>query len=308
MKKAMLMMVVVGLLAVPALADQANISIAGLTGAEHWMWVEAEHAVIGGQAALVRYDNTDYSNWIPADEGATEPYTHVYSGYSSTVENIQFEFFLPAAMADPYINHRYSILNRSDVYMRFDLSGPPTGADPYRIQYFKEVAGVEYYEPKVFIPEDAVALADGATPALNATAGQHTMYANWNSGYNERFFDGFLIYDGPNADIVNGTVERPDGSYYMPAPGSTNAPVLAAGVAPTITGTGLGTLELLLNGVPYVSGTPITGAGNYELEARMVLPSGEVMAMSGANFQVVPEPMSMILLGLGGLAALRRRK
>ena len=95
--------------------------------------------------------------------------------------------------------------------------------------------------------------------------------------------------------------------------------IVAASVTPTIVvNNAAGSamfLEEVIGGLgpqPYVSGTPITVPGVYKLsvEAYGVAYAnfGHDYVVAGADFELVPEPVTMLLLAFGGVAAIRRRR
>jgi hypothetical protein len=77
-------------------------------------------------------------------------------------------------------------------------------------------------------------------------------------------------------------------------------------VTPVFTLTGQTSVSYSLDGAAYTPGTAITSLGSHQLS--VIAYDGVNRYMSGANFTVVPEPVTMVLLTIGSVFAIRRKK
>jgi len=279
----MMMLVMAGF--VTTVAGATNISISGLNGAQHWAWYEAEDTATAGMslAGLWR-DTTVVSGWWFNPDAVLNSFN--WNGYE---EWIEFQFTAPADFANAQLYFRYGSThtNTSSVLI-----------DGVNVTSYTINATSDYTIPTTLEANNFAAIG-----ALSA--GTHTVRLVHPYSYNERGFDGFMIYDGPYGNIFN-SLDNYGGPVYMQAPDTLASPVIGSSATPVIAGTGSGTLTMYLNGAAY-DGSTISTPGDYNLKVLMIDGGNHIFAMSGANFTLVPEPMTMSLLGLGALLAWRKR-
>ncbi|MFA9478491.1 PEP-CTERM sorting domain-containing protein [Phycisphaerales bacterium AB-hyl4] len=278
-----------------------SITIDGLAGAEHWTWVEAEHA-IGGSGGTGFFDSSSYSGWFGNPN---------YYGQGESPTNMLLGITLPAAMSsNTNVYLRGAVERATNVQIRLD-------GDTVTTVSMNNTAGGSSGQSRNTMRW--LVHNDGSATGINIGAqdqGQYQLDVRRPSGYVAGWrFDGVLIYDGDAVLKVTEPVAGVSANrHWMGNPSSVNSPVIASEpITPDINVTGLEAgheVLYLLNGQAYTPGTEI-GVGDHELmifvrDGSSV--NNDRIAMSGANFTIVPEPASLGLLGAGAILILARRR
>ena len=285
------------LIAVSCLVGTANaaIEINGLNGAQHWVWMEAEYASSLGAATL-------YDNW-----GRVSGYSNA-SASNSNVGSVRLQ------TGDPTTTLAFSALsvpaNMSNamVYIRnngqyertntVNIDGQDVGSSLSIVNSWTD-SNIFYWSAPV--SAGALTQGDHAFQIVTATAPWSILG-----------IDGFFITDGAialsNASVDDACqyVTEVGERFYMQAPSAVSSPLIEGAVTPTFSVSGYETVEYYLNGETYTPGTPI-GEGSYQLQVVAYDSSGN-RYVAGANFDATPEPTTMVVLALGSLSVLLRKK
>jgi hypothetical protein len=301
MRKALSKMVFVGTIAMAMLvffvqagmATDAEINIGGLTGAQSWVWYEAEYANSHVNIA----PGGANSGWVDnSGSGTATNNTMLFAYGLAGTASFNLPIDIPANMTNAYVYVRSNGYFANSYNPTVTANGNTVGTFTMpSISYGYENA--QYWQ----------------TQTLNAGAlsqGTCNLGASVTSGWLIASFDGVFISDGPI--VTSNTVPLTpglDSSGWMTAPTDAGVNSINGPVTPTfsITGDDTGGVTYTLNGVAYTPGTAITAPGTYQLSVIAFNAAGQ-RYMSGENFTLTPEPMTIGLLGIGSLSLLRRRR
>jgi len=262
------------------------IKIDGLTGAQNWGWYEAEYAssvtnaVIGG-------------DWESAISGGGMGAACAVKGSSSNPIGFTLNLVTPANMTNAYLYLRH---NGGDVRTATVTVGGST------VGTFNTISNGYNYGNPIYWQTDQVNMG-----ALNQGACNLGISVN-SAGWWEGQFDGVFISDGPINVSNNPLTPNVAGDWWrwMGLPSDAGTHIVNGTATPVFTVTGQSSVSYSLDGAAYTPGTAITSLGSHQLS--VIAYDGAKRYMSGANFVLVPEPLTIGLLGIGGLALLRRRR
>jgi len=257
-----------------------TIEIQGLAGAEHWVWLEAENVWLSGDNSATYWKDTyDVSGGNANPDEVADPYPASW---------VLFQVWTPAVMQNARLYMRYGAYNNyastvylDDVYVGSDFPFAHTSDTAYDIATRLD-------------PLDYTALG-------TLTHGIHRIKLLHPGNYCDRFYDGLLLYEGPNAALRNETVNNgvnEYGPYFIKHPGSLNPPDLGKAVKPYVSFSGLDqydAYELWLSkdggaAIPFFSGDVINEPGTYELWVYVERDAYTITAYAGANFKLTGGP------------------
>ena len=164
-----------------------------------------------------------------------------------------------------------------------------------------------------FNDESLVPNMDGGTIAtssftISSDASELAVLAGSSFGNlnGSQFFNGFVNTD-PGEDTITVTFPSPVTAFG----GTFGGPSSGSGVALEVGGTrALSSFDYLTGGangfLGFTSTTPFTSVDIVRSGDNTTF--GEIFGLDNVFFTAVPEPTSLALLGLGGLALLRRRR
>ncbi len=272
-----------------------EVTIAGLAGAAHWAWYEAESNLDNDNGNLYTVDTrykSDTSGF--ASSGAYGPnIVHVSDAHVN--KTAAWTVTLPAAMAAA----NFYSFSGSHAPRDFQLLLDGDLKGSYAIP-----GSGEYRWPNTWTDYAAGALAAG--PRLIVL---YHLSGSYNAG---AAHDGFYIADGElsafGALASTAVAGMATNRQWRQAPTFADpAAQLFRPVTPIIDiGANEGYL-ILLNGQPYVSGTPITELGTYMLTVEAFGDTNLDRVLVGAYFEIIPEPTTGIMLLMLTGATLGRR-
>ena len=297
--KAAMIMVIIFCVGGLGRAQDVWIEIDGLAGAEHWVWVEAETARIGGSGDNNFTYSSLYSNtWDDGSEPANEtrPNRIVDSWKAPAVGGnwMEWKFHTPAEMTNGTLFLRYAANNPTGNYSEVHLDGRLVGSfltmqTTPSLDAWSCSGSVGGYDP-----------CDYRTEFGELSEGAHTVKMVHPGHYCDRHYDGFFIYDGIATDINNDYTVFCNSIFcngfdqyaYIEPPLSTtdpNGPIIAALVKPVITFHGrdpeVNNYEIKLNGEIFLNGTVIDEPGGYQLVVTLE-ENYKIIAYAGANFSL----------------------
>ncbi len=291
-----------GALMGPAAEAAPVVSIAGLDGAEHWVWQEGEDDYGSNSAGAGSFrDNNGISGWM--ENGPANAYRRA-SG-SNPVRTASWTLHAPAAMSSDAKLFARASIDRADVGMTVTF-GTTVVAD--------RMLESGQTNPTVFLEHkfNGESVGQGVPVGALAAGNHNVSYAAESDtiqGFRSFMVDGLLLYDGtPILPSVSTDTRR-----WLRNPTSADSPELLGPVTPILDVTGLvngNVVQYILNGSTYTPGTEI-GAGDHELVVAVFADStatSKRLAFAGANFSIVPEPASMALLAIGAATLLPRRR
>ncbi|MCF7853226.1 MAG: hypothetical protein K9N51_00390 [Candidatus Pacebacteria bacterium] len=258
-----------------------TVTIGGLDGAAHWAWYEGECNFDndnGNDArAFARYITRASgfnSKLSPVVESLLEnPYGNVETVWTvsmpAAMDNAQFYTY-----SGSYATRPYDILVGGTEVGSFTLQGAGSTLSP-----------------------------DSWTETAIGTlgSGPHTIEVHQGNGTYNSFLvtDGYYITDGELSafgGLAETTVAGMDTDYrWRQAPTFETIPGVSRPVSATIDIADAVGYTILLNGTPYISGTPITERGTYTLTVEAFGSENQDRILAGATF-VVPEPATCGLL------------
>ncbi|MBN1435479.1 MAG: hypothetical protein JW936_00255 [Sedimentisphaerales bacterium] len=258
-----------------------TIEIQGLTGAQHWIWIEAENTLFdSANSNAVPY----WRDTFQVSGGNRNP--DVVLEYYQTGGWVEFQFTPPADMTNTHMYIRYGASDAVNSSVLLD--GVPQGT------HIVNFTTTGWHVPGHLDMENPVTLG-----SLSRTS--HIIRLEHPDVYCDRGYDAILFYEGPNADQTNGTLTfGPNvwGPYFMYSPSSTDSPLIGPAAKPVIVFHDRTAEEYEIRirkdggqWRNFVSGSVITEAGDYELMVYVTDGiSYHLMGYAGANFSLSGVP------------------
>jgi hypothetical protein len=252
-----------------------SISVTGATGANSWLWFEAEDATVKGTFGTGTGQATQSGGGYIGRDGGVPTISYTAIPVIAAMSNAQF-------------------------YARYVSWASKTSYTPV-------VGGVSSGALNIVGTGGFSAVPttwSSATTVGSISAGNPTFSLTGDNVYDIIGYDGFYLA----SDALSAFGGLSGGWRQAPTFASVNT-INAASVTPVISISGdVGGSTITLDGTPYVSGTPITTAGLHSLVIVSYGASGAGRVITGQTFnQVIPEPAALGLLAFGALGMLRRR-